>query len=331
MAGIHKFHGWLCSALLFCIAHSTAFSADMSKLHDGFDRSDFSPAGGLYYRNNREQAAGTYEFQSDVKRHGAGALKLTVRSQCKQTDSGCSERAEVWEKTELWVPYDKPVWYGFAVKFANPIPLDNHRYLIAQWKREILPEAQGDFSPFLGIRYNSGKLFVTVETNYHAPSKAQPVNGVCPAGTTAVWLRPETNQMRALVVKPSGWIPADEERYTNCTDKIDVIDHGNALPEVSSGWIDFAVLSKPGADGSGHIEIFANGKWIASVKGAIGHADFGLGKNQYFKFGPYRDGAPNTWALYYEDFVRSYNCEDVVKDKEACRLIAANGVAQTAP
>ncbi len=331
MAGIHKFRSWLGAALFLGAAYSTAHTADMSKLHDGFDGSDFSAAGGLYYRNNQEQAAGTYKFQSAVKRTGAGALQLSVKSLCKPSDGGCSERAEIWEKTKLRVPYDVPVWYGFAVKFGDPIPVDDHRYLIAQWKREIGPKAQGDFSPYLGIRYSSGKMFITIETNYRAPSDAKPVAGVCPAGTTPVWLRQDTNQMRALVVKPEGWVPADEERYTSCTDKIVVTDHGNPLPDVTSGWIDFAVLSKPGPDGSGHIEIFANGKWVVTVRGMVGHADFGLGKNQYFKFGPYRDGAPNKWTLYYDDFVRSPDCEDVLKDKEACRLVAANGVAQSTP
>ena len=83
----------------------------------------------------------------------------------------CSERAEIWEKTKARVPYNRGVWYGFAVKFADPVPSGDHRYLIAQWKREIGPTAKGDFSPFLALRLNNGKLFATVETNYVAPPK----------------------------------------------------------------------------------------------------------------------------------------------------------------
>ena len=51
----------------------------------------------------------------------------------------CSERAEVWERPKLRVPYEKGAWFGFAVKFEEPLPQDDHRYLIAQWKREIDP------------------------------------------------------------------------------------------------------------------------------------------------------------------------------------------------
>ncbi|AWK89798.1 polysaccharide lyase [Azospirillum thermophilum] len=311
----------LALALVPASASAQAGDAAAQVLRDGFDAPGFAEAGGLYYRENDEQAAGTVEFQSEVRRSGAGALKLTVRSLCPAGHPTCSERAEIWEKTPLRVPYDTPVWYGFAVRFADPIPTDDHRYLIAQWKREIGPGAQGDFSPYLGFRFSGGRLYVTVETNHHPGLPVSPRSGSCPVGAVPVWLRPETNQMRALVVRPKDWASADAERFTGCTDKITVIDRGNELPDVAGGWIHFAVLSKPGPDGTGHIEIFANGRWIVTVKGMIGHADAGLGGNQYFKFGPYRDGAPDVWTLYYDDFVRSPTCEDVLGRAGQCRMI----------
>lgn len=285
-------------------------------LYEGFDGSGFTEEGGLYYRENFEQSAGIVEFQSEVKRTGAGALKLSVKPLCPTSDDGCSERAEIWERTELRVPYDQGVWYGFAVKFADPIPDDDHRYLIAQWKREIDPGAEGDFSPFLALRLRQGKLFATVETNFMDPAGPvhKPESGTCAAGKTPVWLRPETNQMRALVATDASWTPEDAELFADCTDAIKVVDHGNALPAPSSGWIDFAIYTQPGADGSGRIEIFANGKPIVTVTGHIGHDDKGLGANQYFKFGPYRAAHTTEWTLYYDDFRRSASCTDVLKD-----------------
>src|SRR6188474_2632690 len=141
-----------------CLMSGAAFAQSSSVvLRDDFDGSEFAADGGLYYRNNFEQSAGTVEFQKQVKLHGAGALKLSVKPICKATDEGCSERAEIWEKTELRVPYDQGVWYGFSVKFGDPIPIDDHRYVIAQWKREIHPGAKGDFSPFLALRMRYGK------------------------------------------------------------------------------------------------------------------------------------------------------------------------------
>jgi hypothetical protein len=292
-------------------------------LFDSFDGEDFSPSGGLYYRDNDEQKAGSVEFQSAVTRSGKRSLKLSVRASCEAAGSDCSERAEIWEKTELRVPYDKPVWYGFAVKFAEPIPEDDHRYLIAQWKREIGPEARGDFSPFLALRLNKGKLFVTVETNYHAPvstgSKGTPAT--CAEDYTPVWLRPETNQMRALVAADDNWVGEDGDLFTACTDKITVTPRGNSLPSPHSGWIDFAIMTRPGPDGTGHIEIFANNLWISTIKGHIGHNDPGLGQNQYFKFGPYRAAGTGEWSLFYDDFRRSADCREVLRDSAACDLV----------
>ncbi len=286
-----------------------------SVLRDGFESSDFAPEGGLYYRENFEQTAGRVEFERDMGRDGGGALKLSVKPVCPVVDDGCSDRAEIWEKTELRVPYDKGVWYGFAVRFADPVPQDDHRYLIAQWKREIEPGAEGDFSPFLALRLRYGKLFATVETNY-----IQPESGLRSAdaggcrNATPVWLRPKTNQMRALVATDPTWTAEDGALYGSCTDAIKVVHHGNDLPTPDSGWIDFAIYTLPGPHGSGRIELYANGKPVVTVTGHIGHADEGLGENQYFKFGPYRAAHTNEWTLYYDDFRRSPNCADVLEN-----------------
>lgn len=289
--------------------------AESQKLADGFEGSDFAPAGGLYYKDNDEQKAGAVQFQKDVVHSGGGALKLTVKPLCPAGDEDCSERAEIWERPKLRVPYDQGVWYGFAVKFNEPVPTDDHRYLIAQWKREIDPGADGDFSPFLALRLRNGKLFVTVETNFRPGlANAKPTGaGTCAPSGTPVYLRPETNQMRALVAADANWAPADGDYFEACTDEISVAKHGD-LPAPASGWIDFAILTKPGADGTGRIEIFANDKPVVTVTGMIGHNDKGLGKNQYFKFGPYRAGNTTDWSVYYDDFRRSPNCADVLKN-----------------
>ncbi len=292
-------------------------------LTDGFEGRDFAPEGGLYYRENDEQSAGTVEFQSEIKRTGNGALKLSVRPHCKAEAENCSERAEIWEKTALRVLYDAPVWYGFAVRFADPIPSEDHRYLIAQWKREIGPGAEGDFSPFLALRLNHGKLFATIETNFHEGVFTGPEGSMadCKPGQTPVWLRPDTNQMRALVAADANFSDADGAVFNSCTDKIEVIGRGHALPQPDSGWIDFAIMTRPGPDGTGRVEIFANDAWVATVKGHIGHADKGLGDNQYFKFGPYRAADTTGWTLYYDDFRRSAECRDVLATKDLCDQI----------
>jgi polysaccharide lyase-like protein len=306
------------AALAVFLLCTAARAGDWSvPLVDGFDGSDFAAGGGLYYKQNFEQSAGKVSFQGDVKLHGAGALELSVRPICPADDDGCSERAEVWEKPELWAPYDRGVWYGFAVKFGDPVPADDHRYVIAQWKREILPGAKGDYSPFLALRLRKGHLFATVETSYVAPDPALAQSGRegCPAGATPVWFRPETGQMRALVATDAAWTADDNDLYRGCTTAIAVSDHGNSLPLPSSGWVDFAIYSMPGPDGTGHIEIFANDRPVVTITGHIGHvADKGLGDRQYFKFGPYRAAHTDEWTMYYDDFRRSPQCADVMEE-----------------
>lgn len=296
----------------FSIATSSLAGPNDLVLKDSLEGPDFTEAGGLYYKDNYEQSAGSFEFQKEVTRNGNGALKLTIRPLCHASKNGCSERAEIWERPELRVPYDQGVWYGFAMKFADPIPQDDHRYLIAQWKREIDPGAEGDFSPFLALRLRNGKLFATVESNYVAEGATEKPSGPCNEGAVPVWLRPGTNQMRALIATDPSWGPEDGKLFKSCTSAIQVTEHGNKLPAPNSGWIDFAIYTKPGPDGSGHIELFANGKPIVTVKGHIGHADEGLGPNQYFKFGPYRAANSGEWTLYYNDFRRSPHCKDVL-------------------
>lgn len=289
---------------------ATAVAAHEAHLFDGFEGDDFSPTGGLYYRDNAEQRAGTVEFQSEVTHGSPGALKLSVRPIDHGKGHG-SERAEIWERTALRVPYHQAVWYGFSVKFADPIPQDDHRHLIAQWKREIGPSAKGDYSPFLALRLVRGRLFATVETAFHVKDNAShdQHDG---SSHTPVWLRPEKRQMRALVTTDPNWQPHDGRLFRARTNRITVIDRGNRLPAPDHGWIDFAIMTKPGPDGSGHIEIFANDRWIVTVKGHIGHDEPGLGARQYFKFGPYRSAKQGEWTLFYDNFRRSMRAEDVL-------------------
>lgn len=143
-------------------------------LRDGFDGSGFAPEGGRYYRHNFEQEAGTMRFQSQIVRAGKGALELSVVPHCPADRKNCSERAEIWGDTALRVPYDEGVWSAFSMRFGDPVPRDDHRYVMAQWKREILPGADGDYSPFVALRLRSGVMFATIETDYLDPGEGAP-------------------------------------------------------------------------------------------------------------------------------------------------------------
>jgi len=284
-------------------------------LADDFEGSDFDPAGGLYYKKNFEQSAGTVRFVATDARQGQGALSLSIRPLCKASDDGCSERAEVWEKNKVLVPYAEEVWYAFSMKLIDPIPQDDHRYLMAQWKRQITPAAQKSYSPFLALRLDKGKIVVTVETD---EVKIEPLGTPerlerCKDGETLVSNRPHDKQTRALVAWQAD-MPVTDGRYQNgCTRDILVETFGAGLPKAESGWIDFVFAVKTGPQGEGRIAIAANGKPVALVTGHIGHEGAGLGNDMYFKFGPYRAGSDGVWTVLYDRFRRGPECRDVTE------------------
>ncbi|VAV96483.1 FIG01074908: hypothetical protein [hydrothermal vent metagenome] len=286
---------------------------------DEFELKDFDPAGGLYYKMNREQSTGIVEFQSRDVRFGKGALSLTVQPFCKPGEDECSERAEVWMDKKTHAAYEEPVWYAFSVKLADPVPTAIHRYVMAQWKRRILVGAKTPYSPFLALRLNKGKFVFTVETDR---LDVQPIGeGArkegCLPGETWVLDREDDKQTRALISKQADMEWGDWRHFNGCTSEIKAVQHTDGLPKASDGWADFAFFVKTGPTGNGRIEIFANGVHVTTVTGKIGHRGAGLGDNQYFKFGPYRAGKSDNWTVIYDRFRRGPKCTDVT-DKATC-------------
>ena len=284
-------------------------------LHDGFDQAGFATEGGLFYKQNFEQRDGRVVFGAPAPFRGTGTLTLTAMPSCPPQSAKCSERAEVWERPEILAPYRSTVWYGLALRLDDPLPRDDRRYVIAQWKREIRPMAEGDYSPFLAIRLYRGRLGITVETD-RVPS--YPIGSPerrdgCRPGEALVLDRPQVRQTRALVAIEAGATGENYPGYFNaCAPDIQVTRHAD-LPPAQKGWIDFVVRTQPGPRGNGHIEILADGLRIVTVRGNIGHSGPGLDTNQYFKFGPYRAPAPLPWSVSYDDFRRGPRCSDVIR------------------
>lgn len=270
--------------------------------HDPLTGPDFAPGAGIYYRDNYEQRAGHVGFGEGAVRNGKPTLRLGVREHCKPGDEDCSERAEVWEYPESWAPYRAGVWRGFAVRFVPPIPTNTHRYVIAQWKREIAG-AHGNFSPYFALRMRGGHLFATIESNFLSTTDGP--GALC-------WSRPETEQTRILAAVNEGWEPRVAPEYMARTTEITITPRGATLPRPSEDWMDVVVYTRPGPSGDGRIELFVNGGWVMSANGRIGHGEERLGPRQYFKFGPYRAAAPGEWRLDYADYRRSPFAADVL-------------------
>ena len=309
----------LAAAILFAWPALAQTPPDASQrvLRDDLAGPDFTREGALYYKKNFEQSAGRVTFQSNEIRDGRRVLELAVEPVCSPARGECSERAEVWERAEALAGYDKGVWYAFSLKFGDPLPADAKRYLMAQWKREIPAGIDGDFSPFLALRLRHGRLYVTVETELLPLLKNADgsLKTACGPGETRVSNRAADKQSRIVVAIEPGVPWPDEGGIIGCTDQVKVSPK-SPLPAARSGWIDFAFYSKPGPDGSGHIEIIANNRHVATVKGRIGHEI--PSPKQYFKFGPYREAMPGRWTLYYDRFIRSPRCEDAA-GAEVCK------------
>ncbi|AMJ61879.1 polysaccharide lyase [Bosea sp. PAMC 26642] len=310
---------WCQAAILFVAAFAAARAqgneAQSRILADDFEAGHFAPDGGLFYKDGVEQRAGRVIFQNRNVRSGSTALTLSVSPSCRAATNECSERAEVWERPELLVGYDETVWYGFSLFVNDPVPQDDGRYVVAQWKREIVPGIEGDYSPFMALRLYKGRLGVTIETDL---VEAFPIGGPkrpngCLPGEARVLNRPTVRQTRALVAVESG-MTADlyPGYFDSCAPGIIVTRHAD-LPPAQNGWIDFVFRSRPGPAGDGHVEILADGTHIATVKGHIGHAGPGLDRNQYFKFGPYRAPHSQDWTLTFDDFRRGPRCTDVIR------------------
>lgn len=286
-----------------------------SLLQDGFETGDFAVGGGLFYKDGIEQRAGRLSFRNVDGQSGTGAVTLSVTPTCGSNTDDCAERAEVWERPEVLAGFDQTLWYGLSVHLDDPVPQDDARYVVMQWKREALSGGDGDYSPFMALRLYQGHLGVTVETGLVA---AYPIGGPdrpdgCRPGEALVLSRPIVGQTRALVAMEEGTTRANYPGYfDSCTSAITVTRHGD-LPSGQKGWIDFVFRSSPGPNGRGHVEIFADGRRVATVRGRIGHDGPGFDKNQYFKFGPYR--APNTlpWSVSYDNFRRGPRCADVMR------------------
>ncbi|CAN1541938.1 Polysaccharide lyase [Rhabdaerophilaceae bacterium] len=309
-------------------APATFVSAQSWKnsLQDGFESGDFAPSGGLFYKKNKEQEKGSATFQSEIVRNGQRALRLSVEPSCPSSGTECSERAEVWERPDILAPYDQPLWYAFSMRLGEPVPREMHRLVMAQWKREILPGADGDFSPFLALRLSAGRLIATVvsdEASFAPKGVGERVNG-CKPGEAPANTPDDHRQVRATIAMDVPLSTAYAEA-PGCSPAIRVTPRDADFPKADSGWIDYVFLVNPDPAGKGVIEIAANGRWVATVEGSIGHRGAGLAETQYFKFGPYRAGRPDNWTLYFDDFKRSPRCLDVGPAELCNRISAATG------
>jgi len=132
---------------------------------DGFETSQLSK---IWSTDRMETRS--FEIQSTLIRKGKSAAKITIQTGDK-TEAGTgtsatSERDELMEDRSLVSVEGVKYEYKFSMFLPESFPIVSTRLVIAQWK-QYCPSGQAcsDDSPVVAIRYQSGKLFVTLQTD----------------------------------------------------------------------------------------------------------------------------------------------------------------------
>lgn len=108
------------------------------------------------------------------------------------------------------------------------------------------------------------------------------------------------------------WRSEITPEFDRCSDALRAKPGPVAMPTPASGWHDYPFYSRPGPEGGGRVAVFVDGQPVVEATGRIGHDDPGLGANQYFKFGPYRDAGQGRRTMLHDNFRRSPRCESLL-------------------
>ena len=113
---------------------------------------------------------GALQIQSNIVRKGHKAAMITLRSddvyEAGQGESKDSERDELREAYYLLSLENKTYEYQFSLFLPDSFPIVPTRLVIAQWKQICgFNRLCSDNSPVLAIRYVSGKLYITIQSD----------------------------------------------------------------------------------------------------------------------------------------------------------------------
>lgn len=133
-------------------------------VYDGFEDSKLNK---IWTNTRMEQNA--FEIQSKIAHCGKSAAKITLRYGDKvEINDGKdkdSERDELMESRRLYAVEDIKYEYQFSVFLPDSFPILPVRLVIAQWKQDCPFCSCMNYSPILALRYMSGRLFMTLQTD----------------------------------------------------------------------------------------------------------------------------------------------------------------------
>jgi len=208
------------------------------------------------------------------------------------------ERAELWEADDRLLKFGTEIWYRFAMYIDPALPnVGRNRLVVGQWK------AEGGHSPFIAQRFVNRQFVITIEQDNDDPASDRD-DDECriviaytpgfPASMRGEFGESIFQPLPDHAVAPDGAransIAHDQRDAVNgmwsrlgpCAQDVQVTGRG-ILPEAVGNWTTMMYHIRAATDGTGLLEIWANGNPVVSVRGRFGFRD-GLDGAQYFKF-----------------------------------------------
>lgn len=110
---------------------------------------------------------GGFQIQSSEKRSGEKAAMLIVKQgdQIEEEIGTHFERAELKESKKLMAAENKNYSYKFSLMIPEGFPETETRLVVAQWKQNCRSGNCDPDNPVLAVRYESGQLFITLQTD----------------------------------------------------------------------------------------------------------------------------------------------------------------------
>lgn len=226
-----------------------------------------------------------------------------------------AERAELWENKDYAPNFGDDAWYGFSMWIDNAsVPYgDFNRAVLGQWKANYDKNSPIDYSPFLSQRFTGGFYHITLDVDARQESNDDGEPKTCKILLAFMDGQPSPVESQLQLDRPAICETRLEHQNYNLVpiEKIE-IERNAYLPRPFGRWTDIIFHVKGGKDGL--VQVWADGTLIVTAKGWIGHKA-GVGKKQYFKFGPYRDPAANGFVVYLDNLGRGNSQEFVDPSK----------------
>jgi len=151
-------------ALLLSVLSITSCHSQMN-VYDGFETTKLSRIWTTDRMNSK-----SLTMQSLIVQKGHSAAQITLHTgdifEAGAGDSHGSERDELCEAKDLWSDEGKIYEYRFSLFLPDSFPIVPTRLVIAQWKQKCPHDSIcSDDSPVMAIRYVSGRLYITLQTD----------------------------------------------------------------------------------------------------------------------------------------------------------------------